>query len=99
MRPIPEGQAPPEVVMPKEFLKQGAATAPRTPGVGVTGVTPVVPMMESVPVEQLDPSLQGGQGKPASAPTTYQLVPVAPAAPAAEPPAAAPAPKQGNGGL
>jgi len=96
VRPIPEGQPVPGVVMPKEFLKQGPATAPRTPGVGTTGAVPVVPIQESVPVEQLQ---QGTQGKPASAPPTYQLVPVAPAVPAAEPPVVAPAPKQGKGGL
>jgi pilus assembly protein CpaC len=99
VRPIPEGQPLPNVVMPKEFMQQGAATAPRTPGVGTTGAVPVTPMVESVPVEQLLPN--GPEGKPASAPQTYQLVPVAPAAPAAEPPAAtpAPAPNQGKGGL
>jgi pilus assembly protein CpaC len=99
VRPIPEGQPLPGVVMPKEFLKQGATTVPRTPGVGTTGAVPVTPMVESLPVEQLLPN--GQEGKPASAPQTYQLVPVAPAVPAAEPPAAAPAPapNQGKGGL
>lgn len=99
VRPIPEGQPLPNVVMPKELMQQGAATAPRTPGVGTTGAVRVTPMVESVPVEQLLPN--GPEGKPASAPQTYQLVPVAPAAPAAEPPAAAPAPapNQGKGGL
>jgi pilus assembly protein CpaC len=99
VRPIPEGQPLPGVVMPQEFLKQGATTVPRTPGVGTTGAVPVTPMVESLPVEQLLPN--GQEGKPASAPQTYQLVPVAPAAPAAEPPAAtpAPAPNQGKGGL
>lgn len=97
VRPIPEGQPRPEVVMPKEFLKQGATTAPRTPGLESTGATPVVPMLESVPVEQLLPGAQNGQGKQ-TPPPTYQLVPVAPV-PTAEPPTAAPAPKQGGSGL
>jgi pilus assembly protein CpaC len=109
VRPIPEGQARPEIVMPKEFLKQGATTPPQTPGVTTTGAMPVVPMLESVPVEQLLQGTQGGQGKSVAPPTTYQLVPVAPAppaetpgaeTPAATPPAGAPPPKQqGASGL
>lgn len=105
VRPIPEGQPVPDVVMPSEFLQKGAKTAPRTPGIESTGPVPVKPMMESVPVEQLLPGIQNGQGNQAP-PPSYQLVPVAPPAPsaappadpAAEPPVAAPAPKQGNGG-
>jgi pilus assembly protein CpaC len=97
VRPVPEGQAPPSIVMPKAFMKPGATTAPQTPGVATTGAVPVVPMLDSVPVEQLLQGNQNGQGKPAAPPTTYQLVPVAPI-PAAEPPAATPQPKQGEGG-
>ena len=99
VRPIPEGQTQPALSMPREFLKEGTTTAPRTPGIGSTGNAPVVPMLESVPVEQLVPGIQSGQGQQV-APQTYQLVPVAPSptSPSTEPPAAAPAPKQGKGG-
>ena len=96
VRPVPEGQPVPGLVMPKEFLQQGTTTAPRTPGIGTTGEVPVKPVLESVPVEQL---LPGTQARPASAPPTFQLVPVVPAAPTEEPQAPAPAPKQGKGGL
>jgi pilus assembly protein CpaC len=98
VRPIPEGQPLPEVIMPKEFMKDGSTTPPQTPGVAITGAAPVVPLVESVPVEQLLQGTQGGLGKVPATPTTYQLVPMAPA-PAAQPPAAAPPPKQGEGGL
>jgi pilus assembly protein CpaC len=105
VRPIPEGQPLPEVVMPKEFLQKGATTAPRTPGMESTGAAPVKPVVESVPVEQLLPGIQGGQGKSAAPAPAYQLVPVAPpSAPTEEPPAATPAappstsPTHGQGG-
>jgi len=102
VRPIPEGQPLPAVAMPMEFMKQGGTTAPRTPGVESTGVEPVRPMVESVPVEQLLPPPDNGQGKQ-QAPPTYQLVPVQPAQPSTEPPAATPAappePRQAGGGL
>jgi pilus assembly protein CpaC len=101
VRPIPEGQPLPEVAMPKEFMKEGGATAPRTPGVESTGPVTVKPMLESVPVEQLMPPPENGQGKQAAPPPTYQLVPVQPAQPSTEPPAATPAappePRQGGG--
>jgi pilus assembly protein CpaC len=109
VRPIPEGQAPPGIVMPRELLQEGDNVPPRTPGVAITGAARVVPMLESVPVEQLLQGTQGGQGKSVAPPTTYQLVPVAPTppaetpgaeTPAATPPAAAPPPKQqGASGL
>ncbi|MDR3719059.1 MAG: pilus assembly protein N-terminal domain-containing protein [Bryobacteraceae bacterium] len=104
VRPIPEGQPRPEIVMPKEFMQKGATTAPRTPGMESTGAEPVKPMLPSVPLEQLLPP-QTGQGKSAAPAPTYQLVPVAPpSAPAEEPPAATPpappstSPTHGQGG-
>lgn len=100
VHPIPEGQPVPEVAMPKEFMQKGTTAAPRTPGVESTGAAPVKPVLQSVPVEQLVPGIQGGQGKQA-APATYQLVPVTPSTtPVAEPPAATPTtPKREGSGL
>ncbi len=98
VRPMAQGQAHPEVEMPMDFLQQGAATAPRTPGIESTGTQNVRPMMDSVPVENLLPDKQNT----APAPPAYQLVPILPASPAAQPaatpPAAAPQPNSGEGG-
>jgi pilus assembly protein CpaC len=101
--PIPESQPVPAVAMPKEFMQKGATTAPRTPGAESTGAAAVKPMLQSVPVEQLVPGIQNGQGKQETPAPTYQLVPVSPSTAPAEPPAAeptaTPAPKQGGSGL
>ncbi len=82
VRPIPEGQPIPEVQLPTPLLKDGAATAPRTPGIDVTGAVPVKPAVESVPVEQLSHPERPGQSNPAPVPSMYQLVPVLPVPPA-----------------
>ena len=89
VRPIPQDQAQPDVVMPRKFLQEGARTAPRTPGIASTGAEDGKPMLDSVPVENLLPTKQDA----APPPPTYQLVPVPPAAPAA-----APQPKPAEGG-
>ena len=100
LRPIPEGDPVPEISMPLEFLKQGGVTVPgaaRTEN--STHRSPGVLRLESVPVEQLLPGIQNGQGKEAAPAPSYQLVP-APAAPVlpVEPPATQAAQKQGKGG-
>ena len=91
VRPIPQGQALPEVQMPKDLLQDGAKTAPRTPGIESTGVENVKPMVDSVPVENLLPVKEN-----VAPPPSYQLVPIPPVGPAAQP--AAPQPKPGEGG-
>jgi pilus assembly protein CpaC len=83
VRPIPAGQARPELEMPKEFLKGAPQVAPHTPGMETTGPVPVTPPQESVPVEQLM------QKHTAPAAPVVQLVPamLAPVSPVpAEPP-------------
>ena len=67
VHPIPEGQAPPEVKMPKAFLpQQGSANEVRTPGVAVTGAETGKPLVESVPVEELLRDNKNGTAPPAS---------------------------------
>lgn len=53
VRPIPQGMAPPDVMMPSEFIHEGAATPPRTPGSNITGPVPVVPPTPTITYEQL----------------------------------------------
>ncbi len=53
VHPIPAGQQAPGIEMPKPFLEGGAATAPRTPGVEVTGETKATPPQPTLPVEKL----------------------------------------------
>jgi len=74
VRPIPAGQPVPGVKMPQEFLKGGAPSAPRTPGLEVTGPVPVKPTLETLPVEQLQPKAAptGGTAAPVQAPATPQ---------------------------
>jgi len=85
VRPIPAGQPEPTVKMPMEWLKGAPATAPRTPGLGVTGPVPVKAPQETVPYEQL-------QQKPgqtaAQAPMLYMPVTIpAPTPSSGTPPA------------
>ena len=53
VRPIPVGEPLPDLIRPKEFLKGGPQTLPRTPGVEVTGPVPPSQPNTTVPVEQL----------------------------------------------
>jgi pilus assembly protein CpaC len=103
VRPIPQGQPLPDVQMPKTFLDAGAKTAPRTPGMDITGPVPVKAQQETIPVEQLIQSQKSMPGAASQAPPQIQFVPVlmppgqsAPAAPTAPPPAAPP--RAGGGG-
>ncbi len=82
VRPIPAGQAAPEVKMPKEFLKDAPKAAPRTPGIDVTGPVPVKPPLEAIPVEKLIEKTAPGAA-PAMGQIQLLPVPVAPAAPTA----------------
>jgi pilus assembly protein CpaC len=108
VRPIPANMKPPEIKMPEEFLPGTAKTAPRTPGIDVTGPVPVTPTDETIPVEQLRQSEKSATGPaPVPAYTPIQIVPVpvtpAPGAPPGQPaPATAtpaqPAPNPPRGG-
>lgn len=52
VRPIPAGAPKPEIDFPREFLKEGTTTMPRTPATEVTGSTSR-PALAPVPVEVL----------------------------------------------
>jgi pilus assembly protein CpaC len=102
VRPIPAGQPTPELNLPKEFLKPNTNKPIRTPGTDITGMVPVTPPQEAVPVEQLiqslrQPKLEGGTGAAGLPDTNYQApnqLPPFPApatsAPTQAPPAPAP---------
>jgi len=110
VRPIPKGQAPPDVKMPKPFLEGPSTRAPQTPGMDVTGPVPGKPATETVPMEQLLQSEKAlpSQGSPEGAPqiqfvpmltpTGQSQQPMAPAPVPAAPAAPAAAPNSGNGG-
>jgi pilus assembly protein CpaC len=89
VRPIPAGQPEPTVKMPMEWLKGAPATAPRTPGLGVTGPVPVKAPQETVPYEQLQPKPVQPQ---TAAPMLYMPVTI----PAQTPPSGTP-PAGGQG--
>jgi pilus assembly protein CpaC len=90
VRPIPAGQPIPGVKLPVEFLSGTSTSAPRTPGMEVTGPVPVKPPQETVRIEELQP--KAGQTGAAAAPGV-QYIPVmsvpaqaAPRTPPATPP-------------
>ncbi|MDP3001369.1 MAG: pilus assembly protein N-terminal domain-containing protein [Bryobacterales bacterium] len=94
VRPIPAEQAVPEMKMPVRFLEGAPQTAPRTPGVEVTGPVPVKPVRETMPVEQLIESQ-----KPAAAPVAPAQAPQVQFAPVpVSPTPAQPAPAAPPGG-
>jgi pilus assembly protein CpaC len=70
VRPIPAGQARPDLPMIKPFLKDTLKEAPRNPGIETTGPVPVKPERETIPLEelqQLEKKEQGpvpGSGQP-----------------------------------
>jgi len=53
VRPIPAGQARPDVPMVKPFIKGTMKEAPRNPGIATTGPVPVKPNRETIPYEEL----------------------------------------------
>jgi pilus assembly protein CpaC len=106
VRPIPRGQATPDLNRPGKFLPPNtSSTPPQTPGPEVTGPVPPPSTPAPIPVEDLVKSLATPAAAPQPAmPFEFVPVPVNPApqggqpapqtaAPAA-PPAAAPAPNQ-----
>ncbi len=77
VRPIPAGQALPDVKMPVGFVEGAPDKAPRTPGVAVTGTVPAKTRPETVPLERLLESQKSlpYEAAPAQAPSV-QFVPV-----------------------
>ena len=90
VRPIPTGQPRPELQYPKEFMKEGLTTPPRTPGMEATGPVPVNPPKEAIPVEELIRSMSPQQG-PAPAFAPSPAMPSPPPAQPAQPTAPTPA--------
>jgi pilus assembly protein CpaC len=76
VRPIPEGQARPDITMPLEFLKDAPQVLPRTPGLETTGPVPVKPARETVPVEELMESQKQMPTAPPTVPPPVEFVPM-----------------------
>ena len=83
VRPVPVGQAPPELKYPIPFLPSNSNIPMRTPGMDKTGPVPVHPPSESLPIEQLAP--KPGPTAPAMAPIQLMPVPTNPAQPPLNP--------------
>jgi pilus assembly protein CpaC len=71
VQPIPVGMAPPELVMPKKFLKDAPTVAPRTPGIDITGTKAPV-QLPPILLEELR-EIQRKEREPA--PTNKQTTP------------------------
>ena len=90
VRPIEQGKPLPELNYPSKFLPPNtSSTAPRTPGMDVTGPVPPKKPVGTMPVEQLIKSQQstGQQQAPA---IQYVPVPMMPAQQPQAPPTPAP---------
>ena len=85
VRPIPEGQPLPEIVMPQDFLPGARRDPPRTPPVSVTGPVPVKPQRTAIPHEELQQSEKQTPSTPGGAPSLIQFMPVPVMAPGAAP--------------
>ena len=92
VRPIPAGQELPDVELPRTDFLTDRRTAPRTPGLDVTGPVPVHPPQETVPVEQLLQEREASKKQDQQQPQPYQFfpVPVIPAQPQGAAPDAQP---------
>ncbi len=77
VRPIPQGQPLPDVHPSVPFLKGAPTQAPQQPPMSVTGPVPVRGTKDTVPYEELKPGATTAAPQSA-APTTFQLVPMAP---------------------
>ena len=100
VRPVPVGQARPDVPMIKPFLKDTLKEAPRNPGIDITGPVPVKPERETIPLEELQEMQKKEQGPvPGSGqPTLLLPLMLNPAGGQVNPGAApAPAPNSGTG--
>lgn len=76
VRPIPAGQALPEVKMPHAFMSNVPQVVPRTPGVDKTGKENPKPPEDSLPVEKLIESMKGAPAQAPVAVSPYAVVPV-----------------------
>lgn len=97
VRPIPEGQATPELNFPKTFLPPNSKGPMTHPGMDKTGPVPVKPPVTSLPFEEVVPRKEAApvnfQPNPPSAnPGSNLGAPAAPQAPGAPPTA-------GSGGI
>ena len=98
VRPIPSGQARPELTYPKPFMKEGLKEPPRTPGIEVTGPVPVKPERETIPQEELLQLQKKDQGAvPGSGQPTLLLPLMMNPAGGPANPGTAPAPQTGAG--
>ncbi len=92
VKPLPSGQAPPDIKFPSKFLESDTTAPLRQPGLDKTGPVPVKPPVDSVPYEQLvpgKPMLPGASPLPAIPGSFSGNAPAAPAdqAPAGQAPA------------
>jgi len=62
VRPVPAGQARPDLPMVKPFLKGPIKEAPRNPGIDITGPVPVKPERDTIPLEELQQLQKKEQG-------------------------------------
>jgi len=76
IRPVPAGQARPEVPMIKPFMKDTMKEAPRSPGIESTGPVPVKPERETLPFEELQEMQKKEQGPVAGSGQPTLLLPL-----------------------
>ncbi len=96
VRPIPAGQATPQVTFPTPFLQTGVTTAPQQPGMDKTGPVPVKPPVDSLPYERLV-TPPAKQAQPVN-PMPANIIPAAPATGTSGSPPPQPVPPPGTGG-
>jgi len=76
VRPIPAGQAVPQLNYTTKFMPPNSSIEMRQPGMSTTGPVPVQPPSDSVPIEELIQQQKMGQAPPNPAMPQFQLVPV-----------------------
>ncbi len=84
VQPIPAGQKPPDIAMPRNDFINPGAPMPRTPSITQTGPSTVKPARDAIPMEELIRSLQQQPPSNPQPPGPVQFVPmpVTPAQPA-----------------
>ena len=106
VQPIPVGIAPPELTMPKKFLKDTLTVAPRTPGVDVTGIKAPVQLppilleeLREIQRKELEPAPTNKQTTPGVefVPTPINSQTVPPTAPSTSPSTTPPTTPPGTG--
>jgi len=76
VRPIPAGQALPELKYPRSFMESNSSIEMRQPGMDKTGPVPNQPTTTTIPVEELEHDQKQGQAAPNAAMPQFQLLPV-----------------------